>query len=160
MLGYLQGTTCPDISMGTHQCARFNTNPKLCHEEAIKRVYKYLLATRDKSIVFKPVVSRSLECLVDADVVGGWADGNQNDPESVLSCAGYVISYAGCLIHWCSKMETKIALSTTEAEYITLSMAMRDILQFLNIMTEIKAFLPISDCEPKFFCKVWGDNQS
>ena len=36
MLGYLQGTTRPDISMPTHQCARFNNDPKLSHERAIK----------------------------------------------------------------------------------------------------------------------------
>ena len=38
MLGYLQGTSRPDISMATHQCARLNSNPKLCHERAIKRI--------------------------------------------------------------------------------------------------------------------------
>jgi hypothetical protein len=160
MLGYLQGTTRPDISMGTHQCARFNAQPKLCHERAIKRICKYLLATKDKGIIFKPDVSRGLECHVDADFAGGWADGDQSNPESVLSRAGYVISYAGCPIHWCSKMETEIALSTTEAEYIALSMAMRDVLPFLNLMSEIKAFLPVSNADPKFFCKVWEDNQS
>ena len=160
MLGYLQGTTRPDISMATHQCARFNADPKLCHERAIKRICKYLLATRDKGIIFVPDVSRGLECHVDADFAGGWADGDQSNPESVLSRAGYVISYAGCPIHWCSKMETEIALSTTEAEYIALSMAMRDVLPFLNLMSEMKVFLPISDNDPKFFCKVWEDNQS
>ena len=28
MLGYLQGTTRPAISMNTHHCARFNAEPK------------------------------------------------------------------------------------------------------------------------------------
>ena len=42
MLGYLQLTSRPDISMATHQCARFNNNPKLCHERAVKRICKYL----------------------------------------------------------------------------------------------------------------------
>ena len=32
MLGYLQGTSRPDIAMATHQCARFNNDPKLSHE--------------------------------------------------------------------------------------------------------------------------------
>ena len=31
MFGYLQGTSRPDISMATHQCARFNSCPNLCH---------------------------------------------------------------------------------------------------------------------------------
>ena len=40
MLGYLQGTSRPDISMATHQCARFNSCPKLCYERAVKRICK------------------------------------------------------------------------------------------------------------------------
>lgn len=36
MLWYLQGTSRPEISMVVHQCARFNTNPKLCHKRAIQ----------------------------------------------------------------------------------------------------------------------------
>ena len=31
MLGYLQGTTRPDIAMTTHQCAIFNNDPHLSH---------------------------------------------------------------------------------------------------------------------------------
>ena len=54
MIGYFQGTSRPDISMATHQCARFNANPKLCHERAVKRICKYFLNTKDKGIVFRP----------------------------------------------------------------------------------------------------------
>ena len=54
MFGYLQGTSRPDISMATHQCARLNTNPKLCHERAVKRFCKYLLDTKDKGIILRP----------------------------------------------------------------------------------------------------------
>jgi hypothetical protein len=32
---------------------------------------------------------------------------------------GYIITYAGCPMHWASKMQTEIALSATEAEYKT-----------------------------------------
>ena len=109
----------------------------------------------DKGMVFKPDISHGLECHVDADFAGGWANGDQSNPEQVLSRAGYAISYAGCPIHWCSKMESEISLSTTEAEYIALSMVMRDVLPFLNLMMELKEFLPVSEAQPKFFCTVW-----
>ena len=46
MLGYLQGTTRPDIAMATHQCARFNNDSHLSHEQAVKRIGRYLLDTR------------------------------------------------------------------------------------------------------------------
>ena len=148
--------------MATHQCARFSACPKLIHERAIKRICKYLLNSMDKGIVFEPDLSRGLECHVDADFAGGWASGEHSTPESVLSRAGYVISYAGCPIHWCSKLESEIALSTTEAEYIAMSMAMREVLPFLNLMSELKFFLPkeLNKKQPRFFCTVWEDNRS
>ena len=75
--------------MGTYQCDRFNAEPELCHERAIKRICKYLLATKDNKIIVKVDVSRSLECHMDADFAGGLADGNQSNPESVLSRVEY-----------------------------------------------------------------------
>ena len=160
MLEYLQNTSRPDIAMATHQCARFNAIPKLCHERAVKRICKYLLGTMDKGIVYRPDPTRGLECHVDADFAGGWDSGDTSNPESVLSRTGFVISYAGCPIYWRSKLQSEIALSTTESEYIALSMAMREVLPFLNLMSEIQQFLPMHKSEPKFFCTVWEDNRS
>ena len=43
----------------------------------------------------------------------------------------YVITYAGYSVLWCSKLQAKIALITTEAEYIVLSQVMRDVILFM-----------------------------
>ena len=99
MLGYLQGTSCPDISMVTHQCAHLNNKPKLSHERAVKRICKYLLSSKNEGVIFKPDISKVLECHVDADFAGSWATGDGTQPETVLSRTGYIISYAGCPIH-------------------------------------------------------------
>ena len=160
MLGYLQGTTQPDISMATHQCARFYNDPKLSHDRAVKRIVKYLLDTKDKGLIFKPDLSRGLECYVDADFAGGWKDGDQDNPESVLSRSGFVIMYAGCPITWSSKLQTEIALSTTESEYIALSSAMREVIPFMNLMQETQDLFEIKHDKPIFHCTVWEDNES
>ena len=160
MLGYLQGTTRPDISMATHQCARFNNNPKLSHERAVKRIVRYLLDTKDKGIIFQPDFSKGLECFVDADFAGGWKDGDHDSPESVLSRTGYVIMYAGCPITWGSKLQTEIALSTTESEYVALSTAMREVIPFMGLMQEISGLFGIIPRKPVFKCTVWEDNDS
>ena len=160
MLGYLQGTTRPDISMATHQCARFNSDPKLAHERAVKRIVKYLLDTKDKGIIFRPDLSKGLECFVDADFAGGWKDGDKDSAESVLSRTGFVIMFAGCPITWSSKLQTEIALSTTESEYIALSTSMREVIPFLNLMEEISGLFGIKREKPTFKCTVWEDNES
>ena len=125
MLGYLQGTTRPDIAMATYQCTIFNKDPHLSHERAVKRICIYLLYTRYKGMIYRPDTSRGLECYVDAGFSGGSKDGDNEYPESVLSHTGFVIMYAGCPIHWGSKTPTEIFLSTTESEYIALSTSMQ-----------------------------------
>ena len=64
MIGYLQGTSSPDISMATHQRARFNSCPKLCHERAVKIICKYLLDTNDKGIIFQPDPKKGLNAML------------------------------------------------------------------------------------------------
>ena len=124
MLGYLQGTTRPNIAISTHRCARFKNYPHLSHERAVKRIGRYLLDTREKGMIYIPDTSWGLECYVDADFSGGWKDGDHESPESVLSRTYFFIMYAGFPIHWGRKMQTEFALSTTESEYIALSSAM------------------------------------
>ena len=68
--------------------------------------------------------------------------------------------YAGCPITWSSKLQTEIALSTTEAEYIALSQLMRKMIPFLNLMEEIGTVLGVFNPKPKFHCKVFEDNMS
>ena len=46
--------------------------------------------------------------------------------------------YAGCPIAWQSKLQTEIALSTTESEYISLSQATRSLLFLLELFQEVK----------------------
>ena len=57
MLGYFQGTTRPDIAMENHQCASFNNDPHLSHEQAVKRIGKYILDTMDKGMIYRPDIT-------------------------------------------------------------------------------------------------------
>jgi hypothetical protein len=160
MTGYLQSSTRPDLSMAVHQCARFNNNPKLSHERALSRIARYLIGTQDRGIIFKPDKSKGIECYVDASFADGWANSDSSDPENVLSRTGYIIYYAGCPIHWCSKLQTEHALSTCEAEYVALSQSMRDVIPLMNLITEFQEILDIPDGKPKVKCKVFEDNAS
>ncbi len=122
----------------------------------MKRICKYLLGTMDNQLD----LTMGLECYVDADFAGGWSSGNQTNPESVISCTGFVIMYAGCPIFLSSKLQTEITLSMTEAEYIALSSAMRELLPFLTMMKEIHKIFPLEERKLKFICCIWEDNHS
>ena len=68
--------------------------------------------------------------------------------------------YANCPVFWRSTLQTEIALSTAEAEYIALSSALRQVLPLMTMMEEIQTVFPIHVSKPDFVCKVHEDNQS
>ncbi len=61
---------------------------------------------------------------------------------------------------WQSKLQTEIALSTAEAEYITLFQALRVTLPMTNLMREMNLIFPLYLPKPKFVLKVQEENQS
>ena len=77
-----------------------------------------------------------------------------------MSRTGFVIRYAGCPIGWCSKLQTEIALSTAEAEYIALSQASREVIPLMTLLEELGEIYPLYTAKPDFICTVWEDNQS
>ena len=127
-LTYLAQNTRPDISFAVHQCARYSNNPTALHELAVKRIGRYVLLTRDKGVIMSPKQDFRLDLYVDADFAGLWHRDYAELRECALSRTGYVITYCGCPVHWASKLQSEIALSTTESEYIAFSMATRDLL--------------------------------
>jgi hypothetical protein len=158
-LNYLEKSSRPDISYATHQMARFASNPKVEHGKALKWLGRYLAGTRDKGIIMKPEV-RGFECYVDADFAGNWdKDDAMDDPDTARSRSGYIITYANCPTIWASKLQTEISLSTTEAEYIALNMAMRECIPLLEIMKEMaRMHYPIINLPPNIFIKAFEDN--
>ena len=160
-LSYIQAMIRPDITMAVQQCARFCNDPKREHEEAVKRICRYLIRTKDRGLSFKPDLKRGLECFVDADWAGSWQKRSAHDPLSAHSRTGFVIMYAGCPIVWASKMQTLVALSTTEAEYIALSSALREVIGIMNLVNELHDRGFDLQCgTPRVVCRTFEDNQS
>ena len=77
-----------------------------------------------------------------------------------MSRTGYVIKYTNFPVLWCSKLQSEIALSTIEAEYIVLSQSMREVIPFMNLLPEVNKIFSLNLDEPKFHCKVFEDNNS
>ena len=75
-----------------------------------------------------------IECYVGADFSGGWNQEKGKYPGPFLSRTGYLITYANFPIIWAIRLQTEIALSTKEAEYIAHFQAMRGVLPFVSIM--------------------------
>ncbi len=76
----------------------------------------------------------------------------------VRSRSGHIITLGGAPIVWGSKLQTKTALSTMEAESIALSTAMRQFLPTKSLITEILKAYGIERDEAATVTTVWEDN--
>ena len=137
MLLYISSNTRPDLQFAVHQAARFTHSPKKSHGQAVKRIVRYLVGTADKGICFVPKLDEGLDCYVDADFAGLFGYEDEQDPVSVKSRTGYTLTLFGCPIIWASKLQTEITLSSTAAEYVAFSMAMRELLPMRALLQEI-----------------------
>ena len=128
-LNFLEKSMRLDISVSVHQCARLSESPKKSHAEAVKRIGRYLLATRDKGLIIHPNKAWHFDCWVDADFAGNWRQADAHmDPMTSKSRSGWIVWFAGAPITWASKMQTITAMSTSEAEYIALSTSIREVI--------------------------------
>jgi hypothetical protein len=131
-LNYLEKCSRRDISCAVHQAARFVSNPRIQHGKALKWLGIYLVGSRDKEMIYSPS-NQSFDFYVDASFTGDWNPQNADwDPDTARSSTGNVILYASCPVVWASKLQTEIALSTTEAEYLAISTATRKVLPLMS----------------------------
>jgi hypothetical protein len=137
MLLYLSGHTRPDIAYAVNCCARYMFNPRLSHEKALKRIGRYLKATRDKGLVLKPSGTLKVEAYPDADFAGLYGHEKVTDPACAKSHTGFLISVSDCPMVWVSKLQTETALSTMEAEIIALAHCCRELFPVMDIVSEV-----------------------
>ena len=130
------------------------------HGEAIIYVARYLMRLRDVGIRFSPNPNKGFECYCDANFSGNWnKDGAAHDPSTAKLRSGWIIFYAGCPKIWASKLQSQVALLTTEAEYIALSMSLRDVLLIMFLLDDMRdrGFQVICTA-PHVYSKVFEDN--
>ena len=158
-MNYLEKCTRPDIAYAVHQCARFSTDPRFEHGQAVKWLGRYLYGTRDKGMILKPS-GDLLEVYVDSDFAGNWdPEIADTDSSTARSRSAFVLNYCGCPIAWASKLQTEIALSGTESEYYSLSSALRVVIPIMNILQEMKLLgFDIKSTTPRIHCRVFEDN--
>ena len=101
----------------------------------------------------------NIQCYVDADFAGNYTKDTNENPDFVKSRTGCIIKYAGCPITWFSQLQTEKSLSTTEAEYIALSTAARELLPMREMFIELAKYLNIGTITPTVQCELFEDNK-
>jgi hypothetical protein len=130
-LMYLAVATRPDISYSVGVLARFNKNPGLRHWKAVKHLFRYLKGTLDLKLTYAPNPSSDslFTTYTDADFAG--------NPDNSRSTGGYVVKMGTGAISWSSRLQSFVALSTTEAEFVASTSASQEILWLRNLFHEL-----------------------
>ncbi|GKE59902.1 retrovirus-related pol polyprotein from transposon TNT 1-94 [Tanacetum coccineum] len=101
----------PDIMFSVFLCARFQEDPKTSHLEAVKCIFRYIKGTTHFGLWYPK--GFGIETIVYADL------DHARDYVDRKSTSGVCTFMGCCLTSWFSKKQTALAISTTEAEYVS-----------------------------------------
>ncbi|GJY30693.1 putative reverse transcriptase, RNA-dependent DNA polymerase [Tanacetum coccineum] len=101
----------PDIMFSVCLCARFQEDPKTSHLEAVKRIFRYIKGTTHLGLWYPKGTGIETVVYADSDHAGDYVDRK--------STSGICTFVGCCLTSWFSKKQTALAISTTEAEYVS-----------------------------------------
>ncbi|GKE06025.1 retrovirus-related pol polyprotein from transposon TNT 1-94 [Tanacetum coccineum] len=117
MIGSLLYLTAsrPDIMFSVCLCARFQKNPKTTHLEAVKRIFRYIRGSIHLGLWYPKGTGIETIVYTDSDHAGDYVDRK--------STSGVYTFMGCCLTSWFAKKQTAFAISTTEAEYVSVGKA-------------------------------------
>ncbi|GJT52921.1 integrase, catalytic region, zinc finger, CCHC-type containing protein [Tanacetum coccineum] len=115
MIGGLMYLTAsqPDIAFATFVCARYQARPTVKHLKEVKRIFRYLRQSYNMGLYYPKDSGFELISYSDADHAGC-----KDDCKITLGGLQFL---GGKLVSWSSKKQDCTAMSTAEAEYVSLS---------------------------------------
>ena len=127
-LVYLATATRPDISWIISKLSQYLENPGAEHIAALKRVFRYIKGTKSFCLSYKPT-SGYLQGYCDSD----WA----GDVKDRRSTSGYVFTLGGTPIAWKTRKQQTVALSSCEAEYMSIAEATKEMIYLRSFCTSM-----------------------
>ena len=127
----------------------------------MKRICRYLHGTKDNGLVFNLSKKLVVDCYADAYFAGLWGHKDPQDTICARIRTGFVVTFANCPLFWVSKLQTDIALSTLNSEYVALSHSVRALLTLKRIIKEVIDNLGIDSENLKFVSRssIYEDNK-
>ena len=135
-LMYLTTGTRPDLAYTISFLSQFSSCPTEQHLKAVKHVLRYVNGTKDIGLYYPYTATNAIDTYVDADFAACL--------DTRRSFSGYIVLFNGACILWRSKKQSSVATSTTEAEYVVMSLAARQIQWFQKGLHDVRLNVPIA----------------
>ena len=126
---YAMVGTRPDVSYALGLVSRFMSKPGSMHWEAVKWLLRYLKGSVRLTLRFTEEAEFKVQGYSDSDFGG--------DLDKKRSLSGYVFTVGGNTVSWKSSLQPVVALSTTEAEYIALTEAVKEAIWIKELLREM-----------------------
>lgn len=123
---WLSNVSRPDLCFISAQLARYVSHPGIAHYRAALRVLLYLQGSADRQLVFKPNVNLPLRAFVDAV----WS--------TKFSVSGGIIDYMGSPVHWFSRSQRSVSMSSRESEFFAASLVVKEVMFFRELLSDLE----------------------
>ena len=111
-LMYAMVCSRPDLSYAMSLVSRYMANPGKEHWNAVQWIFRYLRGTSNACLKFGKT-DEGLVGYVDSDFAA--------DFDKRRSLTGYVFTLVGCVVSWRATLQSVVAQSTIEAEYMAIA---------------------------------------
>ncbi len=124
--------TRPDIAFATSVVSQFIKNPSQQHTEVVKTIMRYLKVTRTIRITYGNDES-SGNLIIKGYSDSYWA----GDHATKKSTFGFIFMLNGGPVSWYPNRQATVALSSTEAEYMALTLTAKEATWLRLLLTEV-----------------------
>ncbi|KAI4323677.1 hypothetical protein L6164_023265 [Bauhinia variegata] len=127
-LMFAMNCTRLDIAHAVGIVSRYMANPGREHWNVVKRVLRYLKGTENVALCYGGL-DFIVKGYVDSDYAG--------DIDKSKSTTGYVFALTSGAVSWVLKLQSVVATSTTEAEYVATTQASKEAVWLKMILKEL-----------------------
>ncbi|MCO5559697.1 hypothetical protein L7F22_013298 [Adiantum nelumboides] len=118
---YLVTCTSFDICFAANLLSHFMQHPGTPHIQCLKRIMRYLQRTKSFGLSYHATTPLSIPYLT------GYSDADWGgDQVTLQSTSGYVFLLSGAAITWQGKKQDRVTFSSTEAEYVSMTLALKE----------------------------------
>lgn len=129
-VNYVMERSRPDVNFPVNALSRHTLSADEEKYRYLVRVLNYLNSTKELSLVY--------HSNQDAAPLTAYSDASWASEQDRKSTSGYVVLVFDNLVHYKTRKQSLVALSTAESEYIALSECAREVMWIKNVLTDME----------------------